>query len=82
MTSSWNLAQGDEIVPGLCAIKLLGGGRVYEAYLGWDERLFAPVVVKVVRPHLVGDAATMAPDSALIVSACTASSARRRCWTG
>jgi eukaryotic-like serine/threonine-protein kinase len=59
MSSGWNLAQGDEIVPGLCAIKLLGGGRLYEAYLGWDERLFAPVVVKLVRPHLVGDEATM-----------------------
>jgi eukaryotic-like serine/threonine-protein kinase len=59
MTASWNFAQGDEIVPGLHAIKLLGGGHAYEAYLGWDERLFAPVVVKVVRPDQVDDSSTL-----------------------
>jgi eukaryotic-like serine/threonine-protein kinase len=59
MTTSWNLSQGDEIVPGLTAIKLLGGGHAYEAYLGWDDRLFAPVVVKVVRPDQVDDESTL-----------------------
>jgi eukaryotic-like serine/threonine-protein kinase len=59
MSASWSFAHGDEIVPGLSAIKLLGGGNAYEAYLGWDEHLFAPVVVKIVRPDQVDDAATL-----------------------
>ncbi|HEX2177606.1 MAG TPA: serine/threonine-protein kinase [Nocardioidaceae bacterium] len=59
MTASWSFAHGDEIVPGLSAIKLLGGGNAYEAYLGWDEHLFAPVVVKIVRPDQVDDPATL-----------------------
>ena len=50
MGSSWLLGAGDEIVPGVRAERKLGGGERYEAYLGWHERLFAPVVVKVVRP--------------------------------
>lgn len=54
--TGWHLDTGDEIVPGLTAVRLLGGGRSYEAYLGWDERLFAPVVVKLLRPHQVHDA--------------------------
>jgi eukaryotic-like serine/threonine-protein kinase len=59
MTSRWGFAEGEEIVPGLSAVRLLGGGHAYEAYLGWDERLFAPVVVKIVRPDQVGDASTL-----------------------
>jgi eukaryotic-like serine/threonine-protein kinase len=59
MTASWEFSEGDEIVPGLSAIRLLGGGHAYEAYLGWDERLFAPVVVKMVRPDQVDDTATL-----------------------
>lgn len=58
-TGTWQLADGDEIVPGLSAITLLGGGSVYEAYLAWDEHLFAPVVAKVVRPELVVDPAVL-----------------------
>ena len=59
MTASWSFAHGDEITAGLTAIKLLGGGRSYEAYLGWDEQLFAPVVVKIVRPDRVDDPDTL-----------------------
>ncbi len=33
----------------------MGGGSRYEVFLGWDERLFALVVVKLLRPHLVED---------------------------
>ncbi|MCZ3386607.1 MAG: serine/threonine protein kinase [Actinomycetia bacterium] len=40
------------------AERKLGGGERYEAYLGWHELLFAPVVVKVVRPDLVDDPST------------------------
>ena len=53
--SRWRLKEGDEIAPGLSALKLLGGGLRYEAYLAWDERLQYVVVVKLVRPELVDD---------------------------
>jgi len=59
MSSSWKLDAGDEIVPGIRMERRLGGGERYEAYLGWHERLFAPVVVKVVRPDLVTESATL-----------------------
>jgi serine/threonine protein kinase len=55
---TWGLAEGDEIVPGRRAVRLLGGGRRYEAYLAWDDDLYALVVVKVLRPGLVDDAGT------------------------
>lgn len=57
--SRWGFAEGDEIAPELSAIKLLGGGFRYEAYLAWDERLRSLVVVKVVRPGLVEDRSTL-----------------------
>jgi eukaryotic-like serine/threonine-protein kinase len=57
---SWELEEGDAIAPGLSALKRLGGGTRYEAYLAWDERLHAIVVVKLVRPHLTEDAHTLA----------------------
>jgi serine/threonine protein kinase len=52
---SWTLAEGDEIVPGRTALRLLGGGERYEAYLAWDDRLLSLVVVKMLRPSLVHD---------------------------
>lgn len=48
------------MVPGRRAVRLLGGGRRYEAYLTWDEGLHALVVVKVLRPSLCDDAGTRA----------------------
>jgi hypothetical protein len=57
--SKWRLGGGDEIVPGLSAIKRLGGGFRYEAYLAWDDRLHSLVVAKVVRPGLVDDEHTL-----------------------
>jgi serine/threonine protein kinase len=56
----WEFAEGDEIAAGRFALKRLGGGHRYEAYLAWDERLHAIVVVKVLRPHLVEDAHAIA----------------------
>lgn len=53
--SSWGFREGDEIVPGRHATRLLGGGRRYEAYLAWDDAMHALVVVKVLRPDLVDD---------------------------
>ena len=52
--SSWSFDEGDEIVPGRHATRLLGGGRRYEAYLAWDDELHTLVVVKIVRPALLG----------------------------
>jgi eukaryotic-like serine/threonine-protein kinase len=57
---SWMFEEGDEIVPGRHAVRLLGGGRRYEAYLAWDETLHALVVVKIVRPSLVDPSARAA----------------------
>ena len=60
MTTTWKLAEGDEIAPGRHALRLLGGGRRHEAYLAWDEALHAPVVAKLLRPAAVDDAAARA----------------------
>jgi serine/threonine-protein kinase len=53
--STWAFSEGDEVVAGRYATRLLGGGRRYEAYLAWDDELHALVVVKIVRPELVDD---------------------------
>lgn len=57
--SEWGFEPGDEIVPDVIAQRLLGGGESYQAYLAFDEVLFAPIVIKVVRPDLVGDESTL-----------------------
>lgn len=49
---TWALAAGDEIAPGLNAQTSLGIGERYEVYLAWNQRLLAPTVVKLLRPHL------------------------------
>jgi serine/threonine protein kinase len=53
--ASWGFAPDDEIVPGLRAQKLLGGGHRYEAFLALDEDLHYLVVAKVLRPDQDGD---------------------------
>lgn len=55
----WKLTEGDEIAPGRHALKRLGGGHRYEAYLAFDDHLHAIVVAKLVRPHLVTDEHTL-----------------------
>lgn len=55
MAASWDWKPDEQIVPGLNALRRLGGGHRYEAYLAWDETLFAPVVAKVLRPDQVED---------------------------
>ncbi len=52
---SWQFAEGHEIAPGRTVLKPIGGGNRYEVYLVWDEKLFAVMVAKVVRPDLVED---------------------------
>jgi eukaryotic-like serine/threonine-protein kinase len=59
LATSWELAEGDEIAPGRTALKRLGGGRRYDAYLAFDGHMHAVVVCKVVRPHLVDDERTL-----------------------
>lgn len=51
----WGFAEGDGIAPDRQAVRLLGGGHRYEAWLAWDERLRAPVVAKLLRPDQAGD---------------------------
>jgi serine/threonine protein kinase len=51
----WRLHEGDLISAELTAMRLLGGGSAYEAYLAFDETTHMPTVVKVLRPHLVDD---------------------------
>jgi serine/threonine protein kinase len=58
--ASWGFAEGDEIVPGRHAVRLLGGGHRYEAYLAWDDELRSLVTVKIVRPDLVDDPGVLA----------------------
>jgi serine/threonine protein kinase len=57
---SWEFAEGDEIGPRRQAVRLLGGGRRYEAWLAWDERLRALVVAKLLRPDEASDPAARA----------------------
>jgi serine/threonine protein kinase len=52
---TWGLSEGDEIAPGRSVLKLLGGGHRYEVYLVWDDKLFAVMVAKVLRPDVAGD---------------------------
>lgn len=56
---SWELAEGDALTSELTALRLLGGGSVYEAYLAFDEVTWSPVVVKVVRPAQVEDSSSL-----------------------
>jgi eukaryotic-like serine/threonine-protein kinase len=52
---SWEFAEGHEIAPGRTVLRPLGGGHDYEVYLVWDDRLFAIMVAKLLRPDRVGD---------------------------
>ena len=49
----WRFEEGDEIAPGLHALRSLGGGTRYEVYLAWKEDLHCLVVAKVLRPKSV-----------------------------
>ncbi|HEX2293805.1 MAG TPA: serine/threonine-protein kinase [Actinomycetota bacterium] len=55
----WDFEEGQEIVPERYALRLLGGGHKYEAYLAFDEELQCLVVAKLLRPHLVDDASSL-----------------------
>ncbi len=53
--ASWEFEEGTPIAPGRSVLKPLGGGSRYEVFLVWDERLFALMVAKVIRPDQVDD---------------------------
>lgn len=54
--SSRTLAAGEQLLAGLRAWQLLGGGAHCESWLAWSEDLWSPVVVKLPRPDDVLDA--------------------------
>jgi eukaryotic-like serine/threonine-protein kinase len=53
--SSWGFDEGAPIAPGRTVLREIGGGSRYEALLVWDERLFAIMVAKVLRPDQAAD---------------------------
>jgi eukaryotic-like serine/threonine-protein kinase len=55
LKTSWDFEESDEIVPGRHAVRLLGGGTRYEAYLAWDEEVHALVALKILRPDRIED---------------------------
>jgi eukaryotic-like serine/threonine-protein kinase len=57
--NSWAFDEGEEVYPGRFALRLLGGGHRYEAYLAHDEALLSNVVVKILRPERVHDRASL-----------------------
>ncbi len=57
--AGWGFLEGESITPKLTAVKRLGGGAAYEAYLAFDDLTWGPVVVKVLRPDQVGDRSSL-----------------------
>jgi len=56
---TWDFAEGDRITPELVAVRRLGGGAAYDAYLAFDEVIWGPVVVKLLRPGQVADPSSL-----------------------
>jgi len=56
---TWSLREGDAITAELTAMRLLGGGAAYEAYLAFDEITYSPIVVKLIRPGQVADPSSL-----------------------
>jgi eukaryotic-like serine/threonine-protein kinase len=53
--ASWAFEEGAPIAEGRTVLRRLGGGGRYEVHLVWDDRLFAIMVAKVLRPDQVDD---------------------------
>jgi eukaryotic-like serine/threonine-protein kinase len=51
--ASWAFEPGTDVGHGRTVVRLLGGGERFEAWLGWDDHLAAPVVIKLLRPDHV-----------------------------
>ncbi len=58
--ASWNFEPGAPIAEGRTVLEPLGGGKRYEVFLVWDERLHSPLVAKVLRPDRVEDERALA----------------------
>ena len=56
---TWHFAEGDRITPELVAVRRLGGGAAYDAFLAFDEVTWGPVVVKVLRPAQVANPSSL-----------------------
>src|SRR5579859_5043147 len=49
--NTWGFSEGDEIAPGRSVLQRIGSpSELYDTYLVWDERRFAVMVAKVIRP--------------------------------
>lgn len=53
--ASWKFSEGDEIAPGRTVLRPLGGGSRFEVHLVWDDRWFAVMVAKLLRPDQAAD---------------------------
>lgn len=53
--TAWRFAEGDPLTADRHILRSLGGGVRFQAYVAWDDRLHSAIVVKVLRPHLVGE---------------------------
>ena len=51
----WGFEQGASIGAGRTVLRKLGGDSRYEVHLVWDEKLFAILVAKLIRPDQVDD---------------------------
>jgi eukaryotic-like serine/threonine-protein kinase len=50
----WRFAEGQPLPGGALAVWRLGVGARCETWLAWSARLWCPVIVKLARPHQVG----------------------------
>ena len=57
--AGWGFQEGDLMAPGLHAVRHLGGGHRYEAYLALDDRRRYLVVTKILRPDQLEDAGAL-----------------------
>ena len=53
--ASWELEAGAPIAEGRTVLKDLGGGKRFEVFLVWDERMHAICVAKLLRPDQAED---------------------------
>jgi eukaryotic-like serine/threonine-protein kinase len=58
--SSWGLTPGDEAVPGCFVVAPLGGGKRFEVFSAFDDRLLSRIVLKVLRPEFLDRPRTLA----------------------
>jgi eukaryotic-like serine/threonine-protein kinase len=63
---TWGLEDGDAIAAGRTVLRRLGGGRLYEVFLVWDDHRLAVLVAKVLRPDQAGHARLLAREADLL----------------